>query len=200
MLDQFGTQRARVRAPAELCNPVQKNQGRLVNRLAHLRCYALDRLAPTFQNRAVVVRNQFGSHVLAVRAPRALCLPTRKGPITRREPPAITVVPDHFKCYSVTPRVPFRARTVGLRDQFENRRSRVVTPVLLCNPVEKRVGNRVTRVQHPVHHLVCYSIRDAVFRRVIPTRIRIARNQFHRVFVRTGRPTGLCVPSIKVPA
>ena len=200
LTDQFLTQRVRVVSAAELCNPVQKGKEPLVNRRAHLRCYGIRQLAPSFSARSALVRNQFGSQLLSVGAPRALCLPTRKGPLTRREPPSLAVVPDHFKCYRVQPRTPFAVRTVGLRDQFESRRSRVIKPVLLCNPAQKRVGRRTTPIQHPVHHLVCYSIRDAVRRRTVPARVVIARNQFHRVVARTGRPTGLCVPSLKLPA
>jgi hypothetical protein len=204
LTDRFGNWKARVAAPGAVCNPVQKNRERLVNRAAHLRCYALDRLSPSFRTRSVVVRNQFGSQVLRVTAPLGLCLPTRQGAIGSQQPPAITVVPDHFKCYGVRSRVPFRARDVILHDEFELRAHKAVTPVLLCNPVRKTMGTgstaRTTPIQHPVHHLVCYSIRDIPLRQTVPARRRFTLNQFGGAQVKTGRPNGLCVPSLTVPA
>jgi hypothetical protein len=207
LTDQFGNWKARVAAPGAVCNPVQKDRERLVNRLAHLRCYALDRHSPRFPTKAVVVHNQFGSQNLQVIAPLGLCLPTRQGAIGR-QPPFITVVPDDFKCYSVRPRreTSFQHRDlqVRLRDEFEDQITRVVEPVLLCNPVQKTEGTGsraiTTRIQHPVHHLVCYSIRDIPLRRTVPERRRFTLNQFGGAQVRTGRPNGLCVPSTKIPA
>jgi len=197
LIDQFGNVRSTSRASLELCNPVQKNTEPLVNRAAHLQCYSLGNFSAPFRSRVVRIRNQFGSEVLSVRAPRSLCVPSRKAR-PRRRLPAITVFPDHFKCYTVRPRATFRARTVGLRDQFETRRARVVTPVLLCNPAEKRTTT-VTRIQHPVHHLVCYAIRDVPSRRLVPVRLVRTLNQFGLASLATGRPRFLCVPSLKVP-
>ncbi len=62
---------------------------------------------------------------------------------------------DHFKCYeAVQPN--FRQRTVGTRDQFGQRRTRVLRTRQICNPVSKNQG----KVLQPRAHLVCYETRD----------------------------------------
>ena len=62
---------------------------------------------------------------------------------------------DHFKCYEAL-QPNFRQRTVGTRDQFGQRRARVLRTRQLCNPVSKNGG----KVLQPRAHLVCYETRD----------------------------------------
>jgi hypothetical protein len=182
--DQFGRRKAKLRRRGELCNPVRKGTERLRNRRAHLQCYTLGRRR---RNKLVAVRNQFGPQRLRTRYSDTLCVPSRK---FRRRPPRRVTFTDHFLCYRLRRRG-FRARRVTLRDQFGRTRVRVRRPFLLCNPVQKNAE----RINHPVQHLVCYTITR---RKVRVRRVRL-RNQFgrnQRVRVRSRR--SLCVPSVKI--
>lgn len=195
--DQLGARQVKVTRRAELCNPVEKNGEPLVNRSAHLQCYATDGRAP---NKLVAVQNQFGSQRLLVERPRRLCLPTAKRIILRGPPrrfPPIRVPVDHFQCYAVKSRSPLnaahRVRAVKLNDQFGGRAARLGPAFQLCAPVQKRWKGRVKRIRHPVKHLVCYWLN----RRKVPRRVGI-RNQFERRIVRTLYSKSLCVPSNKL--
>jgi hypothetical protein len=195
--DQFGARRAPVPRRGELCNPARKNGEPFVNRRAHLQCYGT---AGKPLNRLVAVQNQFGSQRLLVKSPRRLCLPSEKRRFRRAAPrafPRIQTAVDHFQCYSVRDRSPLWAaspvRGVKLSDQFLGRGARIGKAFQLCAPVQKRWRGRVTPLQHPVKHLVCYTIN----RRNVIRRVQI-RNQFERRAVLTRRSLSLCVPSNKL--
>jgi hypothetical protein len=190
--DQFGAVGARVLRPVNLCAPVRKNNEPVDNQQAHLKCYAIRTAAsrPQF----VFTRNQFGSEVLRVGSAQELCVPSVKQLASSRRrlrlnPATLT---DHFECYSASGR--FKSTKVGLRDQFGSERVKVLQPVRLCNPVQK---NGVP-IQHPVQHLVCYSIKDLGGR--FRARLVRVRNQFGTEIVAAVSPRTLCVPSLKVPA
>ena len=70
-------------------------------------------------------------------------------PVPPPVPPPPPVQPsdlDHFKCYEAL-QPNFRQRTVGTRDQFGQRRARVLRTRQLCNPVsqERRAGPAAAR-------------------------------------------------------
>jgi hypothetical protein len=78
--DQFRVEEARVRAPALLCNPVEKRRDNEVTPIRfperHLVCYTLE---PRQQVRiSVVTRTQFGREPLRVTRSLALCAPSEK--------------------------------------------------------------------------------------------------------------------------
>ncbi|MBW8060641.1 MAG: hypothetical protein FVQ78_10070 [Solirubrobacterales bacterium] len=195
--DQFRTRKAKVTKRAELCNPVQKNSEPFVNTRAHLQCY---RTRGPALNTLVAVRNQFGSQRLLVRSPRRLCVPSKKRHVRRRGAARfrrIQVPIDHFQCYAVTRLTPLRAvRPIGgvrLRDQFGRRGARPGRAFQLCAPVQKRLRGKVTPLQHPVRHLLCYRIKPKKVRR----RVQI-RNQLETRILRTRKSVALCVPSNKL--
>lgn len=195
--DQFGVRRSRARQRGELCNPVRKNSEPFVNRRAHLQCY---RTGGKPVNRLVAVQNQFGSQRLLVKSPRRLCVPSEKRLFRRGSPrdfPRIQVPIDHYQCYSVRNRSPLWAaspvRGVKLSDQFVQRGARLGGAFQLCAPVRKRFRGKVTPLQHPVKHLVCYSINP----RNVIRRVQI-RNQLERRALLTRRSFSLCVPSNKL--
>lgn len=198
LADQFASRNANVLRRAELCNPAQKNHEPWINREAHLQCYVVGG-PPVDQVRAV--RNQLGSQRLLIGKPDRLCAPTEK-----RKLPSGSFVPisppfliDHFQCYGVQPAGPLQSphpiTQVDLRDQFGRRQAvDIGQPVRLCAPVQKAHNNQVTPIQHPVQHLVCYSITQAPKRRDVEI-----RNQFEQQVLRTVHPVELCVPSVKGP-
>jgi len=190
LADQFGSRSAKVTARNELCNPVQKNDEPFLNTQAHLVCYATT--GPD-EGTLVAVRNQFGSQRLLVGEPRQLCVPSQKR--AGKTPFDVIDVPiDHVQCYAVKAETPLRRfgalGEVELRDQFGRERVAVRSPVQLCAPVQK---NDELIIQHPLHHLVCYAIRDERVEKQV-----VVRNQFEKKKVRTVRPVRLCVPSDKL--
>lgn len=191
--DQFGQSEGRVVATRHLCNPVRKNNGRVLNPRAHLVCYETPSVGPVpFQPRDVRVSNQFGIRQLSVVRPLTLCVPSLKRPGTVPAGTALTGpnptrVLDHFRCYDIKPLTV--ARTVTLRDQFKVSKAKVRRIVRLCNPVRK--NNEPVR--RPQAHLVCYEIAEGTF----AARPATVRNQFGQSPLRVRRPHMLCLPSLK---
>jgi len=188
--DQFGQAEARVVATRHLCNPVRKNNGRVVNPRAHLVCYETTDVGTVpFQPRNVRVSNQFGVRQLAAVRPVALCVPSlkRKGAGAAPTGPNPTLVLDHFRCYDVKPQA--ATKTVKLVDQFKTTKTKVLRVVRLCNPVRKN-NEPVRKAQA---HLVCYSISESPFQPLAVT----VRNQFGVAGLRARRPAMLCLPSFK---
>lgn len=195
--DQFGARKARVARRAELCNPVRKNREPFVNDRAHLQCYGTR--GPALK-RLVAVQNQFGSQRLLVKSPRRLCVPSEKRVVRRRKTrpfQPIQVPIDHFQCYAVAPQSPLwavrRVRNVRLADQFGRQGTRLGKPFQLCAPVQKIWKKKVTPLQHPVRHLLCYRIKP----RKVPRLVQI-RNQFERRTLLTRKSVALCVPTNKL--
>ena len=62
---------------------------------------------------------------------------------------------EHFLCYNIDPHGPFEPLSVKLRDQFADYKGVVVTPVSLCNPVDKNGEG----IKDRERHLVCYEIK-----------------------------------------
>jgi hypothetical protein len=61
---------------AFLCNPVQKDNQRLADRISHLVCYLLSTNSPV--NQAVETDNQFATHRFTAGVARLLCVPSLK--------------------------------------------------------------------------------------------------------------------------
>ena len=190
--DQFGDAQAKVIATRQLCNPVSKNGGRVLNKSAHLVCYeTADSGIVPFQPRNVRVSNQFGIRQLSVERPVALCVPSlkRKGAGAAPTGANPELVLDHFRCYDVKPQP--ATRIVTLVDQFKTAKPKVLQVVRLCNPVRKNT----TPVRRAQAHLVCYSILETPFSPLAVT----VRNQFGVAGMRVLKPRMLCLPSFKTP-
>ena len=188
--DQFGQSEGKVIATRQLCNPVSKNNGRVLNPRAHLVCYETPSNGTVpFQPREVRVSNQFGIRQLSVVKPVTLCVPSlkRKGAGAAPTGSNPTLVLDHFRCYDVKPQP--AARTVKLVDQFKTTKTKVLRVVRLCNPVRKNNEG----VRRPQAHLVCYSISEPPFQPLAVT----VRNQFGVAALRVRTPQMLCLPSLK---
>jgi FtsP/CotA-like multicopper oxidase with cupredoxin domain len=197
LTDQFGKRATRTGSRQSLCNPVSRNDSKILHSAAHLACYAT-RDKPGFRTRRVRVMNGFGTRVLSVLRPVSLCVPSRKrllkpGGTTRRPVgPDPQKVLDHFRCYAVTKGS--ATRTIRTRDQFGGRTTKVVQVTRLCNPVRKLRNRKTTPVRRPREHLVCYSITE---RKPGPVRRVIIRNQFETRRLSAVRIQTLCLPSLK---
>jgi hypothetical protein len=150
----------------------------------------------------VTVDNQFGRQTLFATRPVLLGVPTEKisveGVATEL---GETEGLDHFKCYKARGQALNVAAT--LEDQFQTTDVVVKEPVLFCNPVEKTVGEEVTRIVDADAHLTCYNI-DLATQIGFTTQIHIETdNQFNHLrpnaepFTVTTDVRVLCVPSAK---
>jgi hypothetical protein len=188
--DQFVSGKTIVQSVRVLCNPVRKDESKVLHERAHLICYQTLDSGIDFKRQKVSVTNQFGKLELVVVRPESLCVPSLKSKGTTPPPPmpSLPKLVDHFRCYAVEPvKAP---KEVQLTDQFTSTRSSVVTVVRLCNPVRKGSG----RVVRPKAHLVCYSITESKHFRVLGVHVR---NQFGVASLRVLKPVTLCVPSFK---
>jgi hypothetical protein len=188
--DQFGQRRARVLRTRQICNPVSKDGGRILQPRAHLVCYETRDTGNATPPRTVVVTNQFGQRKLTTTRPTRLCVPSLKRRTAGAVPstPNPTRVLDHFRCYDVQAQP--ATRTVKLADQFGTTETKILRVIRLCNPVRKN-NEPVRRAKS---HLVCYSITDAQAFRPLAVRVR---NQFGQAALRVRRPETLCLPSFK---
>jgi hypothetical protein len=157
-------------------------------------CYRISE-APA-QQRTVMVSNQFGVQYLRVVKPESLCNPAEKDGL----PFSDDADPNHYKCYKVRdlsePR--FEERTVTVVDQFETKTTRVIKPLLLCNPVDKNGEG----IPDAGCHLVCYRIKDAAGQAAFAPTAATVEDQFSTEDIRTAtgecrRAGYLCVPSSK---
>jgi uncharacterized repeat protein (TIGR01451 family) len=199
--DQFGSGDVLVDEARELCTPAAKDGSSVSQPSAHLVMYRI-KSNGRFSTRRVEVTNQFGTHVLKVRKPKTLAVPSSKS-LTGDPGPPPTML-DHFQCYRVSGGHDdddhhgddddhgSASRRVELKDQFMTETVQVRRPVALCNPVEKTHDGVVTPIGSPTKHLVCYSIKAARFSATVNV-----RNQFGDATLSVGRPHSLCVPSEK---
>jgi hypothetical protein len=192
LADQFESVTASVTKPERLCNPADKAGEGMDDPTAHAMCYRISESG--FTRREVLVDNQFGQQTLVVVRPQNICLPAEKDMIP------LASDPNHFKCYKVRekPGSRFTERTVSVADQFETKSTRVIRPLLLCNPVDKNGEG----IPSPSCHLVCYRIKDAVGQTPLPPQDVLVTDQFTSgdVHAFTGdcrKVAYLCVPSTK---
>jgi hypothetical protein len=183
--DQIARRRVRAERVQLLCNPVQKNEGAVRNRRAHLVCYRQQ--LQQVRQRTVVLTNQLGRFRGVVVTPQRLCLPSGKQ-VGAEAPPAASGL-DHYACYAIRTTTQPRPRRVTLADQFGRLTATVRRNNSLCVPASKnggRVGNRRD-------HLTCVTITSSGFE---PVRVTY-RNQFGVGRLAVVRPTLLCVPTLK---
>jgi hypothetical protein len=185
LTDQFGTQGATVGRPRFLCNPARKNDGEVRDPRAHLVCYDTRDEGGKSANRAVLARDQFGDHRLAVGPAALLCVPSEKN--GEGAPQDL----DHFRCYRAKARKrDFAPRVVVLQDQFGTARAAVSRPILFCNPVRKNDEG----IAHPEAHLVCYATKERAKGRAANATVV---NQFGSAALKLGRSDVLCLPALK---
>ncbi len=101
--------------------------------------------------------------------------------------------PDHYLCYAAKFSPKFEKRTVTLLDQFDadgsaGTQTRVLKPVLFCNPASKN-GEPL---YEKTGHLKCYAIKPKKAKHTV-----VVRNQFGQPIVKTKRSTMLCLPTEK---
>ena len=188
LVDQFVASTASVVRPLRLCNPADKNGGGIADPTAHLMCYQIREAA--FTRRSVLVRNQFGDQTLTVVRPESLCNPAEKNGA------ASQLGINHYKCYRVAG-AGFAQRTVSVGDQFETGTVTLLTPRLLCNPVDKNGEGIVD----PAAHLTCYTIKPGTpfTPRDVDVVDQFAEQDLTILRGECRKRSLLCVPSEKNP-
>jgi len=141
--NQFGDQTLTVVGPESLCNPAEQDGVPSPLGINHYKCYRVKarRTAPLFVN----VVDQFESADLKILAPRLLCNPVDKNGEGVVDPVA------HLVCYTIGSSSAFRAKQIGVVDQFG---AQVVTTLpgrcssraVLCVPSEKNPDTTTTTV------------------------------------------------------
>jgi hypothetical protein len=187
LVDQFGTSRSLIVKPEALCNAVDKNGEGVGDPTAHLECYVITK-AGIPPRRQAVISNQFGSETSLVKAPRRLCVPSKRDGV------ASALNLDHYKCYRegrATP--PFQRRPVTLVDDYESKATLVLRPDSLCAPVDKDGGG----VKDPTTHLQCYRIRQLGGQARFAPRAATTMNDLGTGSLSVRAPRTLCVPSTK---
>ena len=196
-----------------LLNPVKKiHEGLTFNSTRpdlHYLAYRLQTSA-SFTPRSVFIDNQFEKRNITATKPRYLLTPTGKKksavPIERILailPPSATnrpiaaIVPpvplnaNHYLCYDVEPYD--IAESLSLKDQFQNRKFKVIRARYLCNPTEKTFDGKVSEIMDPDDHLMCYE--------VIPhnqvNRKMLTHDQFGIRSQTAVRTEEICLPTIK---
>src|SRR5262245_21574564 len=190
LTDQFQSAAVSVGEPLQFCNPAQKTIGSVITSIVdvndHLTMYNLLTSAPLPNSRTFTATNQFGSQRFTVDKATILMLPTQKDAL--RFPTSL----DHFWCYPITGRS--ARRSVTLSDQFQTEDVIVEKPALFCNPVEKTIGGKTTKIQNAAAHLTCYNIRlpQSTTQRLVPI-----QNQFETDTFALTTTQLLCLPSTK---
>jgi hypothetical protein len=169
LTDQFMETESEVVRGLRLCNPVDKNSEGICDPTAHLSCYKIKE--PRMDRVDVIVENQFGTQALTVKRADSLCVPAEKDQI-----PSQSNI-NHFKCYRVSKTrgaERFTSLEVELEDQFETKRTLVIKPSYLCNPVDKN-GEGIVNA---AGHLACYRIKDVPGQPKFQTRTVDVSDQF----------------------
>jgi hypothetical protein len=155
--------------------------------------------------------------------------PTRTPTSTPTDTPHIPTSIDPYKCYRVKPgagQPHIDTRVVTIVDQFENKRTAVLKPFLICNPSMRLAGDLPTPTKgpagtatpgqtptvtpltllHPDAHLVCYKIRDenrptdqpkfAGKKVIVRNQVEPGVESLERYDVSTS--SLVCLPSVKI--
>jgi hypothetical protein len=186
-----------VTRPVRFCNPVEKRYKRRTASIAnpnnHLTFYSFDPAAAAPTTATVIVFNQFGTRILELESADILAVPTEKQESGSAFPDTLS----HFKCYFAFGKGVDEA-VVGLADQFEKVKHKLLDPALFCNPVRKYdiSGEQIGPIFNPKVHLVCYNISRANYL----VRQLVIANQFTvtTTDIVTGPGDMLCVPSLKL--
>jgi hypothetical protein len=162
--------------------------------LDHFTCYAV-RPTPAAQ-RTVLLRDQFDTRRVRVRAARELCNPVAK--TTGAATANVLTRRAHLTCYGTAQSGPaVGARTVVLRNQFGTQTTRTMRPQTLCVPslkaiVPARGAGRAPSGPNPervLDHVRCYGVSPVSTARTVRL-----RDQFGLTNTKVIRLVRLCSP------
>lgn len=103
---------------------------------------------------------------------------------------------DHFACYEAIPQNPHPPATISLTDQcgFTLTGVQAFTPLEICNPAAKTVGEVTTPITEEEAHLTFYELTQK-----LPANPRkvVINNQFGPQTLRVAAPKLIAVPTVK---
>jgi CARDB len=192
--------------PNQLCVPTGKAvlpglSPKPVKGLDHYQCYVVK---PTrkLRERRVSLLDQFGKSRPIVVRMVSLCTPVRKNTVPIRNKR------DHLVCYQLRSRQTFRARHVGIVNQFGKGELTVVSPERLCLPSLKRLNelpdltvsipNTRTQVSCPGGGGTCITTRDFIVTNA--SSVNVVTPFAVLVQADPGQKTTLSVPSLAAGA
>jgi hypothetical protein len=152
---QFDSRRVTMRLSVleYFATPVSKNGEPLHDRHAHLAWYT--GVDPPQPIRQVILKNQLGTFKVCTGAGYGLLVPTQKIEQGSRYPDTL----DHYKVYRLTDVETIQKTSLDLRDQFGASRLRLLAPVHLAVPVEKRHDADAFPIRNEVAHLLIFAVK-----------------------------------------
>lgn len=197
-----------------ILNPVKKLHAGLAFGIKradlHYLAYRLKMPIP-FAPKSVFIANQFEQRDITVTRPRYLLTPTGKKKAGTPIEKVLSQVPqnvadriiaaivppvpkdaDHYLCYDVEPYNVIEG--VTLRDQFQNKGFKTLRAKYLCNPAEKRHGDKTYPILDENNHLMCYEVipHNPAYRKVV------TNDQFGIRSLNVVRTEEICLPTAKV--
>ena len=167
--------------------PVSKNGETVHDRHAHLTWYT--GVDPAQPIRQVILENQLGRFRVCTGAGNGLLVPTQKIEQGSRYPETL----DHYRVYRLTDVETVQRTSVNLRDQFGASTLRILAPVYLAVPVEKRHDAKAIPIRNETAHLLLFAVTTlAVVERL---RVRIWNQFDKRKSLALLRAVMLAVPS-----
>ncbi len=203
--DTLGSTRFNVRKPTRLCAPADKDGNGIVDPIANLERYTLQRMrgTPRYARSTRRVVTALGTLSLDTIRPDQLLVPTAESAVA--QPTALDAAShhvDHYKCYQVrvtrkTPKLPLELQ-VTVTDLLSSgaRRLKVKPPTRLCVATDKEPEG----VENPSGHLLCYPVKPV---RGEPKHVKqrglYLGNDLGATRLDTLRESELCLPALLLP-
>jgi hypothetical protein len=133
--NQFGEARLRLDQPSLILVPARKvEEGQAFpEKLDHYKCYEVVR-APAPNVKELRLGDQFGEGEAQVGPPKFFCVPAMKWYKEQEHP--IKNKEDHLTLYAIRA-APSKEKTIGVVDQFDDRRVQLLQGVMLAVPTSK---------------------------------------------------------------
>ncbi|HYC21145.1 MAG TPA: DUF4215 domain-containing protein [Candidatus Bathyarchaeia archaeon] len=192
-----GSMPVQIVGSTSFCNPVSENGSPIMDPTAHLACYRVGVSSDTARQcrahkRSFYARDVFGRHSLTVAAPPSrLCVPAELNGVQSK------LNLDSYACYPATGtmlQVTVKPTQATLADQFETKKTVILQPLAMCQPVS--LGQKP--VLHPVAGFTCFEIVDALTRPWQPfftPRRATVDDVFGDHLLNVFAPHKLCVPA-----
>jgi hypothetical protein len=203
--DTLGSTRFNVRKPTRLCAPADKDGNGIVDPIANLERYTLQRMrgTPRYARSTRRVVTALGTLSLDTIRPDQLLVPTAESAVA--QPTALDAASHHvdnYKCYQVrvtrkTPKLPLELQ-VTVTDLLSRgaRRLKVKSPTRLCVATDKEPEG----VENPSGHLLCYPVKPV---RGEPKHVKqrglYLGNDLGSTRLDTLRESELCMPALLLP-
>jgi hypothetical protein len=199
VIDAIRNSNGTVKKPNFLCAPADKN-GEDPTAPAHPNHSEGYQFKPLTKFTAVTnqqVIDQLGSHILDIKKPTHLMVPTAKS-LVASPPPLVAPALDHFQCYQVKGTkgaVKFVKQSVTVEDQFGTMTVELKKPAHLCIPVDK--NDETPGAGNHAGHLLCYQAKQTSQPKFAKLDTVYTANQFGAEILAVTKPYEVCLPAIR---